>query len=118
MPETTAISYASAIREGFRYLLSNYKDVFIIGQGLWSPWYVGSSMTDLDNEFGKGRVLDCPVSEMATTGAAIGASLCGYRPIIVHPRMDFMILASDQIVNSAAKWRSRSSRRIVARTSR
>jgi pyruvate dehydrogenase E1 component beta subunit len=43
---------------------------------------------------------------MATTGAAIGASLCGYRPIIVHPRMDFMILATDQIVNGAAKWRN------------
>lgn len=100
------LTYAAAIREGFRYLLANHRDVFVIGQGLWSPWYVGSSMTDLDKEFGVERVLDCPVSEMATTGAAIGASLCGYRPIIVHPRVDFMILATDQIVNGAAKWRS------------
>jgi pyruvate dehydrogenase E1 component beta subunit len=99
------MSYGEAIREGFRYLLANHRDVFVIGQGLWSPWYVGSSMTDLDKDFGSARVIDCPVSEMATTGAAIGASLCGYRPIIVHPRMDFMILATDQIVNSAAKWR-------------
>jgi len=100
------MTYGAAIREGFRYLLANHRDVFVIGQGLWSPWYVGSSMTDLDKEFGVERVLDCPVSEMATTGAAIGASLCGYRPIMVHPRMDFMILATDQIVNGAAKWRS------------
>jgi pyruvate/2-oxoglutarate/acetoin dehydrogenase E1 component len=99
------MSYGAAVREGFRYLLANHRDVFVIGQGLWSPWYVGSSMTDLDKEFGTARVIDCPVSEMATTGAAIGASLCGYRPIIVHPRMDFMILATDQIVNGAAKWR-------------
>lgn len=100
------MTYAAGIREAFRYLLANHQDVFVIGQGLWSPWYVGSSMTDLDKEFGASRVLDCPVSEMATTGAAIGASLCGYRPIIVHPRVDFMILATDQIVNGAAKWRS------------
>jgi|SRR5579883_232220 pyruvate dehydrogenase E1 component beta subunit len=104
--ERSRLTYGAAIREGFRYLLANHPDVFVIGQGLWSPWYVGSSMTDLDKEFGVDRVLDCPVSEMATTGAAIGASLCGYRPIMVHPRMDFMVLATDQIVNGAAKWRN------------
>lgn len=105
MSDSHQMTYASAIREGFRHLLSNHPNVFLIGQGLWSPWYVGASMTDLDKEFGSARVLDCPISEMATTGAAIGASLCGYRPVIIHPRMDFMILATDQIVNGAAKWR-------------
>jgi pyruvate dehydrogenase E1 component beta subunit len=62
-------------------------------------------MTDLDKEFGRERVIDCPVSEAATTGMSVGVSLFGYRPIIVHPRMDFMLLATDQIVNQAAKWR-------------
>jgi pyruvate dehydrogenase E1 component beta subunit len=61
-------------------------------------------MTDLDKEFGRDRVIDTPVSELATTGVAIGASLFGYRPIVIHPRMDFMVLASDPIVNQAAKW--------------
>ena len=102
---STRISYAQGILDGFRYLLGNHKDVFTIGQGLWSPWYVGASMKDLDKDFGKDRVIDTPVSELATTGAAIGASLHGYRPIVIHPRMDFMILATDQIVNQAAKWR-------------
>jgi acetoin:2,6-dichlorophenolindophenol oxidoreductase subunit beta len=99
------LSYGTAIREGFAWLMRNHKDVFIIGQGLWSPWYVGNSMTDLDKEFGRERVLDTPVSEAACTGAALGAALCGYRPIVVHPRIDFMLLAVDQIVNQAAKWR-------------
>ncbi len=99
------VSYASAIREAFHYLLSRYPEVFVIGQGLWSPWYVGSSMKDLDREFGTERIIDTPVSELACTGTAIGASLFGYRPIVVHPRMDFMLLAVDQIVNQAAKWR-------------
>lgn len=100
------ISYGEAIRSGFQYLLKEYPDVFIIGQGLWSPWYVGNSMTDLEKEFGKDRVRDTPVSEAACTGAAVGASLVGMRPIVVHPRMDFMLYAMDSIVNQAAKWRS------------
>lgn len=97
-------SYCDAIREGFEYLLQEYPEVFVIGQGLWSPWYVGRSMKDLDKKFGVERVIDTPVSESACTGAAVGASLCGKRPIVVHPRMDFMILGIDPIVNQAAKW--------------
>ena len=99
------LSYGRAIREGFAWLMTRHREVFAIGQGLWSPWYVGNSMSDLDKEFGRDRVLDTPVSEAACTGAAIGAALCGYRPIVVHPRIDFMLLAVDQIVNQAAKWR-------------
>ena len=98
------ITYGEALRSAFDYLLTNYKEVFVIGQGLWSPWYVGNSMTDLDKKFGVERVIDTPVSESACTGAAIGASLCGMRPIVVHPRMDFMLYAMDPIVNQAAKW--------------
>lgn len=99
------MTYAEGIRSAFAYLLKTYPNVFAIGQGLWSPWYVGASMTDLDKEFGRERVIDSPVSELATTGAALGASLFGYRPIVIHPRIDFMLLATDQIVNQAAKWR-------------
>ncbi len=97
-------AYGDAIRLAFEYLFESDPRVLAIGQGLWSPWYVGNSMTDLDKKFGRHRVLDTPVSELACTGAAVGASLCGYRPIVVHPRMDFMLLAVDQIVNQAAKW--------------
>jgi pyruvate dehydrogenase E1 component beta subunit len=100
----TTTSYGVAISQGFEYLLDTYPNVFVIGQGLWSPWYVGNSMSDLDKKYGKARIIDTPVSELACTGAAIGASLYGYRPIIVHPRMDFMLYAMDAIVNQAAKW--------------
>lgn len=97
-------NYGLALLEGFEYLLENYPEVFVIGQGLWSPWYVGNSMTDLDKKFGVERVIDSPVSESATTGAAVGAALAGMKPIVVHPRMDFMLYAMDAIVNQAAKW--------------
>ncbi len=98
------LSYADAIREAHYQLLAEDERVFVIGQGLWSPWYVGRTMTDLEKEFGRERVIDCPVSENATTGAAVGAALSGMRPIVVHPRMDFMTLAVDPIVNQAANW--------------
>jgi len=104
-PSEGILAYGQAIRDGFSWLMSRHAEVFAIGQGLWSPWYVGNSMTDLDKQFGRHRVLDTPVSEAACTGAALGAALCGYRPIIIHPRLDFMLLAVDQIVNQAAKWR-------------
>jgi len=102
--EMQTITYAEGILSAFRYLLSTHPEVFVFGQGLWSPWYVGTTMTDLDKEFGKRRIIDSPVSEVAVTGAAIGAAMGGYRPIIVHPRVDFMMLAVDQIVTQAAKW--------------
>lgn len=97
-------NYGTALLAGFEYLLENYPEVFVIGQGLWSPWYVGNSMTDLDKKFGIERIIDTPVSESACTGAAVGASLAGMKPIVVHPRMDFMIYGMDAIVNQAAKW--------------
>ena len=98
------LTYVQAIWEAHAQLLRSDPRVFIIGQGLWSPWYAGTSLQDLDKEFGRSRVIDSPVSENATTGAAIGAAIAGMRPIVFHPRMDFMLLAVDPIVNQAANW--------------
>jgi len=98
------MNYAEAIRLAHAELLREDESVFLIGQGVWSPWYAGASLKDLDKEFGKDRVIDTPVSENATTGAAVGAALAGMRPIVFHPRMDFMLLAVDPIVNQAANW--------------
>jgi pyruvate/2-oxoglutarate/acetoin dehydrogenase E1 component len=100
----TTYNYGTAILAAFEYLLEKYPEVFVIGQGLWSPWYVGNSMTDLDKKYGVERIIDTPVSESACTGAAVGASLAGMRPIVVHPRIDFMLYAMDAVVNQAAKW--------------
>ncbi len=98
------LTYAQAIREAFAQLLASDPRVFVIGQGLWSPWYAGTTLQDIDKEFGRDRVLDSPVSENTVTGAAVGAALAGMRPIVFHPRMDFMLLAVDAIVNQAANW--------------
>jgi pyruvate dehydrogenase E1 component beta subunit len=49
-------------------------------------------------------VFDMPTSENAMTGVAIGASLNGIKSVMTHQRIDFFLLAMDQLVNSAAKW--------------
>ncbi len=98
------LTYAQAIREAHAQLLACDPRVFVAGQGLWSPWYAGGSLEDLDREFGRHRILDSPVSENAVTGMCVGAALAGMRPIVFHPRMDFMLLAVDPIVNQAANW--------------
>lgn len=80
------------------------KTVFLIGQGVKSPWYVGNTAKGLIERFGPERIIDTPVSENAVTGAAIGAAIAGMRPIVVHPRIDFMMYALDPIINEAANW--------------
>jgi acetoin:2,6-dichlorophenolindophenol oxidoreductase subunit beta len=97
------LDYGSAINEAFTQLLERDETVLLIGQGLYSPWYVGSSMVALEKKFGTARVVDTPVSENGVTGIAIGAAMVGMHPVVIHPRMDFMVLATDQILNQAAK---------------
>ncbi|MBI2315637.1 MAG: alpha-ketoacid dehydrogenase subunit beta, partial [Betaproteobacteria bacterium] len=98
-----ALDYGSALNEAFLQLMERDPTMVLIGQGLYSPWYVGNSMVKLEERFGKERVIDCPVSESAMTGVAIGLALAGVRAVMVHPRMDFMVYATDPIFNQAAK---------------
>ena len=98
------LTYVEAIREAHAELLEADSRIFIIGGGVRSPWYAGSSLKDLDKQFGLQRVIDTPLSENAVTGAAVGSAIAGMRPILFHARLDFMLLAFDPIVNQAANW--------------
>ena len=98
------LSYSLAINEAIRQAMEVDPDVVLLGQGVKSPWYVGNTAQDLLEEFGPLRVMDTPVSENAVTGAAVGAAIAGLRPIVVHPRIDFMLYAFDPIINQAANW--------------
>lgn len=98
------IKYSKAIDETFKQMMEKDERIIVMGQGVDNPWFVGMSMVGLVKKFGNKRVIDSPVSENGITGIAIGAAIAGLRPIVLHPRMDFMLLAMDQIVNHAAKW--------------
>ena len=97
------ITYVEAINETLHQMIEKDERVFLIGQGVTSPWYVGATTVGLIERFPE-RVIDTPVSENGITGAAVGAAFTGMRPILVHPRMDFMYYAMDQIANHAANW--------------
>jgi acetoin:2,6-dichlorophenolindophenol oxidoreductase subunit beta len=98
------ISFSHAINEALYQMMEMDDSVFIIGQGVKSPWYVGNTAQGLISRFGEARVIDTPVSENAMTGAAVGAALAGMRAITVHPRLDFMLYAFDPIINEASNW--------------
>lgn len=98
------LQYSLAINEAIHQMMASDESVFLIGQGVKSPWYVGNTAKGLLEKFGQERIIDTPVSENAITGAAIGAAIAGMRPIIVHPRIDFMMYALDPIINEAANW--------------
>ena len=98
------LSYSLAINEALHQAMAADGAVFLIGQGVKSPWYVGNTTRGLLKKFGPTRVIDTPVSENAVTGAAVGAALTRMRPVVVHPRMDFMLYCFDPIINQAANW--------------
>ncbi len=98
------ISYVQAINETLHQMIEGDTSTFLIGQGVTSPWYVGSTTVGLIDRFGPERIIDTPVSEDGVAGVAVGAALAGMRPVLNYPRMDFMYYAMDQIANHAANW--------------
>lgn len=98
------LQHSLAINEALHQMMSLDKSVLLIGQGVKSPWYVSNTTERLLEKFGPERVIDTPVSENAITGIAVGAAIAGMRPVVVYPRMDFMLYATDPIINEAANW--------------
>jgi pyruvate/2-oxoglutarate/acetoin dehydrogenase E1 component len=101
---TRLIRYQDAIREAQAQLLANDPSVYVMGLGVPGPTGIFGTTKGLVDEFGSDRVLDMPSSENAMTGVALGTSLMGKRPIIVHMRVDFAVLSMEPLVNQVAKW--------------
>lgn len=98
------ITFAQAIREGLEQALEQDPGVIVIGEGVPDPKAIFNTTAGLREKFGARRVFDMPLSENGVTGICIGAALSGMRPVMVHQRIDFALLAMDQLVNNAAKW--------------
>jgi pyruvate/2-oxoglutarate/acetoin dehydrogenase E1 component len=99
------ITYAKAINEAISQAMRDDESVICYGLGVTDPKGVFGTTLGLEAHFGSERVFDMPTSENALTGVAIGAALAGLKPIMTHQRLDFCLLAMDQLVNGAAKWR-------------
>jgi len=98
------ISFAEAINEAILIAMKKDKKVICYGLGVSDPKEVFGTTAGLKERFGENRVFDIPCSENAITGIGVGVSLMGYKPVMTHQRLDFFLLAMDQLVNSAAKW--------------
>ena len=99
------LTYLEAVREAMVQEMRRDERVFLMGEdvGVYGGAF-GVSFGMID-EFGKERIIDTPISELAIGGAITGAAMTGMRPIGEIMFMDFMTLASEQIVNQAAKIR-------------
>jgi len=78
--------------------------VYVMGLGVPDPKGIFGTTLGLQQKYGSQRVMDMPTAENGMTGVAIGSALVGMRPILTHQRIDFALLAIEQMVNQAAKW--------------
>ena len=78
--------------------------VYVMGLGVTDPKGIFGTTLGLEQKYGSKRVLDMPTSENGMTGIGIGSALLGRRPIMVHQRIDFLLLAMDQIINNGSNW--------------
>jgi len=99
------LTYAEAIREATEQEMERDSAVIVLGLGVDDVKAMYGTTEGLVEKFGHERISDTPLSEDAITGAVIGAALAGLRPIHVHQRMDFLLLAMNQLINVAAKSR-------------
>ncbi len=98
------LTYRDALREGIREEMLRDERIFILGEDIAGYGGTYAVSKGLFEEFGEKRVRDTPLAEEAITGAAIGAALAGLRPILELMTVNFSLLASDLLVNSAAKF--------------
>ena len=100
MPQMT---YREALRTTLREALRQDERVFLIGEDIGAYGGAYGVTKGLLEEFGEGRVKDSPIAESVLVGAGIGAAMAGLRPVVELMTINFSLLASDQIVNVAAK---------------
>jgi len=98
-------TYREALREGMVHEMDNDESVVLMGEDIGV--YGGTHLiTDgLIDEYGPKRVIDTPISEGGFTGAAIGMAMMGMKPVVEMMTWNFSFLASDQIIQNAAKVR-------------
>ncbi len=98
------LEFRRAIRDALDEELARDERVVFFGEDVAKPGGVFAATPGLYDAHGEARVFDTPISELAITGAAFGAAVCGLRPVIEIMFADFLPLAMDGMVNQAAKY--------------
>lgn len=103
MTNKRILSCGAAIRDGLIEAALNDKSVIFLAEGISDPSAVYGTTAGLGEYIDAQRIIEMPLSENALTGIAIGAAMMGKRPVLSFHRLEFALLAMEQIVNNAAK---------------
>ncbi|MHB8277616.1 MAG: alpha-ketoacid dehydrogenase subunit beta [Candidatus Humimicrobiaceae bacterium] len=99
------LTYAEALNEAIKEEMERDERVFCLGEDIGPHGGAYRVTKGLFDIFGKERIRNTPISELGFTGLAVGAAMKGLRPIVEYMYIDFSLLATDQIINQAAKLR-------------
>ncbi|WP_067473775.1 alpha-ketoacid dehydrogenase subunit beta [Nocardia amamiensis] len=103
VPVLTDMSYSDAVRDALTIAMTEDDRVFVLGEDIGIYGGAFGVTKGMYEQFGAERIRDTPISELGIVGAAVGAALCGLRPVVEIQFSDFTNQAMDQIVNQAAK---------------
>lgn len=103
MPRESVMKYWKAINSALLEEMDRDPTVVIFGEDVGKAGGTFGETRGLQERFGADRVRDAPISELGIVGAGVGAAMAGLRPVVEILFIDFLALASDQIVNQAAK---------------
>jgi pyruvate dehydrogenase E1 component beta subunit len=98
----TTITLREGLKQGIRDALNRDGRAFLMGEDVGAYGGCFAVTRGLLDEFGPERIRDTPLSEVAITGAGVGAAMNGMRPIVELMTCNFSLLALDQIINNAA----------------
>lgn len=104
-PGRRELPYKSAIAEALAVTMRQDPSVVVFGLDVPDHKRIFGSTVGLVEEFGPERVFGAPLSEDALTGVALGAAINGLRPVLVHIRVDFMLLGMNQLANMISTYR-------------
>ena len=99
------MTYKEAIRAALLDALDADPNVFMMGEDIGKYQGTFKITEGFLEKFGEKRIIDTPISEAGFAGMAMGAALCGLRPVVEMMTINFSMVAIDQIVNHIAKWR-------------
>jgi pyruvate dehydrogenase E1 component beta subunit len=99
------LTMRDALNQAMREEMKRDESVFLMGEEVAAYQGAYKVSRGLLEEFGDKRVIDSPITELGFAGLGVGAAMIGLRPVIEFMTFNFSILATDQIINSAAKMR-------------
>jgi len=99
------LTYKEALHEALDQVMAKDERVFLIGEDIGVYGGAFGVSGNLQEKYGKDRVIDTPISEAGIAGACVGAALTGMRPVGEIMFSDFVVLSMEQLVLQAAKVR-------------